>query len=152
MLYHLDRIARASIGTQSGNRPDDMGADKMRTIPILMMLLILALALTPGCSDDDLMTEVEDIELLDQPQSEFSATEEMHLEVYGGRSEYGQYIVNEGEYENSVQDGYFGGYILGTEGAESPFDLWMTGLDFSAPSEFLGNKTPYAGGTLEYSL
>ena len=28
----------------------------------------------------------------EQSQSEFSATEETHLEVYGGRSEYGQYI------------------------------------------------------------
>jgi len=34
----------------------------------------------------------------------------------------------------------------------SPIDSWMTGLEFSAPSKFLGNKTPYAGGTLEYSL
>jgi MAC/Perforin domain len=169
----------------------------------------------------------------EESKSEFSATEEMHLEVYGGRSEYGQYIINEGEYENwvesvdensvfmdfestgllgiwllaedadrrteifdafqiyaeangisltaagiivsnfadddegwvyhdfndntetpehYVQDGYFGGYIVGSEGAEPSPDSWMNGLDFSAPSKFLGNKSPYAGGTLEYAL
>lgn len=167
-----------------------------------------------------------------QSQSEFSATEEVHLEVYGGRSEYGQYIVNEGQYEawvesvdehsvfmdfestgllgiweladdagrrtalkaafdtyaeahgislvaagtvvsnfadgddgweyhdvdgtahtpeHAVNGGYFGGYIIGAEGAETPDNFW-SGLDFSAPSKFLGNKTPYAGGTLEYYL
>lgn len=158
--------------------------------------------------------------------SEYSASEEKHLEVYGGRSEYGQYILNEGVYEswiesideNSVfmdfestgllgiwqladdagrraeleaawytyaeahgitllgagtvvsdfaedqegwlfydasgspqapehhlQGGYFGGYIVGSESAGD-------GLDFSAPSNFLGDKTMYAGGTLQYYL
>jgi hypothetical protein len=158
--------------------------------------------------------------------SEYSATEEKHLEVYGGRSEYGQYIMNEGVYEswiesideNSVfmdfestgllgiwqladdaarrgelesawnayaeahgitllaagtivsnfaedqedwlyydasgspkvpehhlQDGYFGGYVVGSE---SGGDF----LDFSAPSNFLGDKTMYAGGKLQYYL
>ncbi|MGD8869819.1 MAG: MAC/perforin domain-containing protein, partial [Gemmatimonadales bacterium] len=158
--------------------------------------------------------------------SEYSATEEKHLEVYGGRSEYGQYIMNEGVYEswiesieeNSVfmdfestgllgiweladdagrrgelaaawntyaeahgitllaagtvvsnfaedqedwlyydasgnpqtpehhlQGGYFGGYIVGSE---SGGDF----LDFSAPNSFLGDKTMYAGGTLQYYL
>lgn len=168
-----------------------------------------------------------------QSQSEFSATEETHLEVYGGRSEYGQYIVNQGQYESwveSVNDnavfmdfestglvgiwelasdparraairsafdayamangislaaagtvvsnfadddegwkffntagvlgtpvhavagGFFGGYIVGSEGNVGTDDLWTVGLEFSAPSKFLGNKTPYAGGTLEYYL
>jgi hypothetical protein len=167
-----------------------------------------------------------------QSQSEFSATEEVHLEVYGGRSEYGQYIVNEGQYEawvesvdghsvfmdfesngllgmwqladdadrrtalkaafddyaaahgisltaagtifsnfadtdegwvyhdtagvahtpdHGVNGGFFGGYIVGHEGAEAT-DEFMKGLDFSASSKFLGNKSPYAGGTLEYYL
>ena len=35
--------------------------------------------------------------------SEYSATEEKHLEVYGGRSEYGQYIMNAGVYENWIE-------------------------------------------------
>jgi len=158
--------------------------------------------------------------------SEYSASEEMHLEVYGGRSEYGQYIVNEGVYESwiesidensvfmdfestgllgiwdladdagrraeleaawtlyaeahgitllaagtivsnfvedqegwvfydasgdaqtpehHVQGGYFGGYVVGSESTDA-------GLDFSAPSEFLSDKSTYAGGTLQYYL
>lgn len=158
--------------------------------------------------------------------SEYSATEEKHLEVYGGRSEYGQYIMTEGVYESwiesidensvfmdfestgllgiwqlandvarrgelerawnayaeahgitllaagtivsnfaegqdgwlyydiggspqtpdhHVQGGYFGGYIVGSESGGN-------GLDFSAPSSFLGDKTMYAGGTLRYYL
>ncbi|MEJ2184724.1 MAG: MAC/perforin domain-containing protein [Gemmatimonadota bacterium] len=36
-------------------------------------------------------------------QSEFSATQNTHLEVYGGRSEYGQYIVNQGQYESWIE-------------------------------------------------
>ena len=173
-------------------------------------------------------------QVIDQEsQSEFSATEETHLEVYGGRSEYGQYIVNQGQYENwvesvndnsvfmdfestglvgiweladdagrraaiqdafntyaeangislsaagsvvsdfsdgdegwtytqfdgtegtpvfKVEGGYFGGFIVGDEGNVGTIDDFMTGLRFSAPSKFLGNKTPYAGGTLEYYL
>jgi hypothetical protein len=173
-------------------------------------------------------------QVIDQEsQSEFSATEEMHLEVYGGRSEYGQYIVNAGEYENwvesvndnsvfmdfestgllgiweladdasrraaiqaafdtyaeangislvaagsivsnfsdgdegwvyyqfdgtagtpvfKVEGGYFGGFIVGDEGNVGATDAFGTGLRFSAPSKFLGNKTPYVGGTLEYYL
>ncbi|NIO32661.1 MAG: hypothetical protein GTN75_12830 [Gemmatimonadetes bacterium] len=160
--------------------------------------------------------------------SEYSASEEKHLEVYGGRSEYGQYIMNEGIYESwiesieehsvfmdfestgllgiwqladdagrradlegawntyaevhgitlgaagtivsdfaedpegwryydysntlkdpqhHVQGGHFGGYIVGSE--ESSTD---GRLDFSAPSEFLGDKTMYAGGKLQYYL
>jgi len=158
--------------------------------------------------------------------SEYSATEEKHLEVYGGRSEYGQYIMNEGVYESwiesidensvfmdfestgllgiweladdaarrseleaawttyaeahgitllaagrivsnfaedqggwlfydasgtaqipehGVQGGYFGGYVVGSESADD-------GLDFSAPTNFLGDKTMYAGGRLQYYL
>lgn len=164
--------------------------------------------------------------------SEYSATEERHLEVYGGRSEYGQYIMNEGVYEswiesveeNSVfmdfestglvglheladdparraeleaawdtyaeargitllaagtlvsnfaedhegwryynadgtpetpehylEGGYFGGYIVGSE--VSGGSTWMEpALDFHAPTELLGDKTVYAGGTLQYYL
>ena len=158
--------------------------------------------------------------------SEYSATEEKHLEVYGGRSEYGQYIMNAGVYENWIESieenpvfmdfestgllgiweladdaarrselasawdtyaeahgitlgaagsivsnfadddegwsyinhagvgtpaqgtdfSYFGGYVVGFEDAN------YDGLAFSAPSEFLGDKTMYAGGTLEYYL
>jgi hypothetical protein len=165
-------------------------------------------------------------------ESEFSATQNTHLEVYGGRSEYGQYIVNQGQYESwiesvndnpvfmdfesnglvgiwelatdparqaqlqdafdtyaeahgisllaagpivsnfangdegwtyddyygaehtpqfAVEDGYFGGYIVGDEGVVSS-EVFMSGLRFVAPSKFLGDKTPYAGGTLEYYL
>ena len=164
--------------------------------------------------------------------SEFLATEERHLEVYGGRSEYGQYIMNEGVYEswiesvdeNSVfmdfestglvglhelasdatrraelaaawdtyaeargvtllaagtivsnfaedsegwsysnadatavtpehhlEGGYFGGYIVGSEVAAGS-SLWGPALDFHAPTALLGDKTIYAGGTLEYYL
>lgn len=164
--------------------------------------------------------------------SEYSATEERHLEVYGGRSEYGQYIMNEGVYEswiesvdgNSVfmdfestglvglyeladnadrraeleaawdtyaeahgitllaagavvsnfaendegwsyanadgtglapdhylEGGYFGGYIVG-EQAPGGSEWSAPALDFYAPTEFLGDKTIYAGGTLEYYL
>jgi len=166
-------------------------------------------------------------------ESEFSATQNTHLEVYGGRSEYGQYIVNQGQYESwieSVNDnpvfmdfesnglvgiwelatdanrqaqlktafetyaeahgisllsagpiisnfadgdegwtyddyygaehtpqfmtegGYFGGYIVGDQGAAvTPEDLSL-GLRFVAPSKFSGDKTAYANGTLEYYL
>jgi hypothetical protein len=158
--------------------------------------------------------------------SEYSASEEKHLEVYGGRSEYGQYIMNEGVYESWIESieensvfmdfestgllgiwqladdagrraeleaawttyaeahgitllaagtivsnfaegqegwlyanasgspqtpehdlhgGYFGGYIVGSESGGD-------GLDFYAPSNFLGDKTMYAGGTLQYYL
>jgi hypothetical protein len=172
-------------------------------------------------------------QVIDQEsRSEFSATEETHLEVYGGRSEYGQYIVNQGQYENwvesvndnavfmdfestglvgiwelasdparraairsafdayamangislaaagtivsnfadddegwkffntagvlgtpvhAVSGGFFGGYVVGSEGNVGSQDA-PGGLDFLAPSKFLGNKTPYAGGTLEYYL
>jgi hypothetical protein len=164
-------------------------------------------------------------------ESEFSATEQTHLEVYGGRSEYGQYIVNQGQYESwvesvndnpvfmdfesngllgiwelatdparqaqlkaafdtyaeahgisllaagpilsnfangdegwtyldgygdehtpqfGVEGGYFGGYIVGDEGAD--FDPHDGGLLFVAPTKFLGDKTAYAGGTLEYYM
>jgi hypothetical protein len=51
-----------------------------------------------------------------------------------------------------VSGGYFGGYIVGHEGIEPFGDTFLYGLDFSAPSKFLGNKSPYAGGTLEYYL
>jgi hypothetical protein len=45
-----------------------------------------------------------------------------------------------------VHGGYFGGYIMGQE---HPDINWLA---FSAPSKFLGDKTMYAGGTLEYYL
>jgi hypothetical protein len=38
-----------------------------------------------------------------QSQSEFAATQQQHVEVYGGRSEYGQDIVNQGSYENWIE-------------------------------------------------
>ncbi|MEJ2185351.1 MAG: MAC/perforin domain-containing protein, partial [Gemmatimonadota bacterium] len=174
-------------------------------------------------------------------ESEFSATQNTHLEVYGGRSEYGQYIVNQGQYESwieSVNDnpvfmdfesnglvgiwelatdpnrqaqlktafetyaeahgisllsagpiisnfadgdegwtyddygneqtphfmtaaGYFGGYIVGDEAVPFPSSTvcpWTRaqalecGLHFVSPSKFSGDKTAYAGGTLQYYL
>jgi hypothetical protein len=163
--------------------------------------------------------------------SEYSASEEKHLEVYGGRSEYGQYIMNEGVYESWIESieensvfmdfestgllgiwqladdagrreeleaawdayaeahgitlqtagrvvsefaeddegwlyrreydpaiglqapeyrdlyGAFGGFIYAREDRA---DRALSG--FSAPTKFLGDKTMYAGGTLEYYL
>ena len=42
--------------------------------------------------------------------------------------------------------GYFGAYIVGSENADED------GLAFYAPAKFAGDKTAYAGGTLQYYM